>query len=143
MPSETDAWSIFNRTITNLNDTANAQYNQTIGEINLIQSQSVDPSDMGAYNLTMDGMNTIHEIQSNIVGPVSQMQHIYSKVINQYNVPYNSSSIQPSQNVPLDLSFFSPLITNPSSFLPTHNVVTAAGLVLVVLLVARYLFVKR
>ena len=143
MSPELDTWSIFNQTIANLNDTANAQFNETVSEINAIQSQSMDPSDTGAYNLTMYGMNSIHDIQSSIVGPVSQMQHFYSQVINQYNVPYNSSSIQPSQNVPLDLSFFSPVVSNPSSFLPTHNVITAAGLVLVVLVAARYMFFKH
>ncbi len=143
MLSGLDTWSIFNQTITNMNDTANAQFNETVNEINAMQGQSVDPSDTGAYNLTMYGMNTIHDIQSNIVGPVSQMQHFYSQVINQYNVPYDPVPIQPSQNVPLDLSFFSPIISNPASFLPTHNVITAAGLILVVLMAARYMFYKH
>lgn len=138
-----DTWSIFNQTIANMNDTANAQYNETVSQINAIQSQSMDPSDTGAYNLTMYGMNSIHDIQSNIVGPVSQIQHFYGQIINQYNVPYDPSSIQPSQNVPLDLSFFSPIVTNPSGFLPTHNVITAAGLVIIVLMAARYMFFKH
>ena len=103
----------------------------------------MDPSDTGAYNLTMYGMNSIHDIQSSIVGPVSQVQHFYSQIINQYNVPYDQSSIQPTQNVPLDLSFFSPLVTNPASFLPTNNMITAVGLILVVLVVARYMFFKH
>ena len=143
MLSGVDTWSIFNQTITNMNDTANAQFNETVGQINTIQSQSVDPSDMGAYNLTMYGMNSIHDIQSNIVGPISQIQHFYSQVINQYNVPYDPSSIQPSQNIPATLNFFSPIISNPSSFLPTHNVITAAGLIIVVLVAARYMFFKH
>lgn len=143
MSSGLDPWSLFNQTITNMNNTANAQYNETVSEINLIQSQSMDPSDTGAYNLTMYGMNSIHDIQSNIVGPVSQMQHFYSQIINQYNVPYDPSSIQPTQNAPLDLGLFSPLVTNPSSFLPTHNVIIAAGLILVVLVVAKYMFFKH
>ena len=143
MLSGVDTWSVFNQTITNMNDTANAQFNETVGQINTIQGQSMDPSDMGAYNLTMYGMNSIHDIQSNIVGPISQVQHFYSQVINQYNVPYDPSSIQPSQNVPMALNFISPIITNPSSFLPTHNVITAAGLILVVLVAARYMFFKH
>ncbi len=143
MTTGLDAWSIFNQTITNMNDSANSQYNETINQINTIQSQSMDPSDMGAYNLTMYGMNSIHDIQSNIVGPVSHIQNFYSQLINQYNVPYDPSSIQPSQNVPLDLSFFSPIVTNPSSFLPTHNVITAVGLVIVVLMAARYMFFRH
>lgn len=143
MTSGLDPWTIFSQTITNMNDTANAQFNETVSEINSIQSQSMDPSDTGAYNLTMHGMNSIHDIQSNIVGPISQMQHFYSQVINQYNVPYDPSSIQPPQNVPLDIGFFSPIISNPSSLLPTHNVITAAGLVLVVLVILRYMLYKH
>jgi hypothetical protein len=126
-----------------MNDSANSQYYQTISEINTIQNQSIDPSDMGAYNLTMYGMNSIHEIQSSVVGPMSQLQHLYGQVVNQYNIPYDPTSLPSSPGVTAGGSLFSSIISNPSSLMPTHNIITAAGLVLLVLVIGRSVFLKR
>ncbi len=41
MTTGLDAWSIVNQTIMNMNDTANAQYNETVSQINAMQSQSM------------------------------------------------------------------------------------------------------
>lgn len=126
-----------------MNGSAYSQYYQTIGEINTVRNQPIDPSDMDAYNLTTYGMNSIHEIQGIMAGPFCQLQHLYGQVINQYDVPYDPTTLQSSPGVNAGGSLLSPIISNPSSLLPTHNIITAAALVLIVLAIGRMVFIKR
>ncbi len=73
---QANIWSVYNQTIANMNESANGQYYTSVSEINAIQAGSVAPSDMGAYNLTMYGMDSIHDIQSMVVGSMSQLKEL-------------------------------------------------------------------
>src|SRR5512135_2239331 len=75
-----DALNTFNETVIALNQIADVQHVSTMSEINAIQAQSMDPSDMGAYNLTMYGMSSIHETKTHIVGTVGNVSNYYLPV---------------------------------------------------------------
>ncbi|HTY91937.1 MAG TPA: hypothetical protein VMC84_12245 [Methanocella sp.] len=81
MLESTDVWQLFNDTVRMMNESANVQYSQTVQEINATQAGSMDPSDMGAYNLTMYGMNTVHDIQSAIISPMSHLKAAYDSAV--------------------------------------------------------------
>jgi hypothetical protein len=70
MADYAEALRLFNETVQNLSRVADLQRAETIAEVNAIQAQSVDPSDMGAYNLTMYGIDQVHFMKNNIVDTV-------------------------------------------------------------------------
>ena len=61
---------LFNETVQNMSRIADLQRAETIAEVNAIQALSVDPADMGAYNLTMYGIDQVHFMKNNIVDTV-------------------------------------------------------------------------
>lgn len=70
MPDYQGALAAFNQTIANMSSFEQAQHANAISEINAIQAQSMDPSDMDAYNMTMSGMDAIHGLTGHIIDTV-------------------------------------------------------------------------
>ena len=132
-----DAWSIYNQTIASMNDSANSQYYSTISYMNNIQAHSVDPSDMGAYNLTMYGMNAIHGIQSMIVSNLSNLQSMTEQAMN------GSAVASPAPPTIVNSPYLSPVasLTNTlGSIAPAHNLFTAVLLVVIGIAVGALIF---
>lgn len=131
-----DAWSVYNQTIASMNSSANSQYYSTLNEINNIQAHSVDPSDMGAYNLTMYGMNTIHGIQSMIVSNLSNLKGMTEQAI-------NGSAASPAPPAIVNSPYTNPvaMLTNTlGSIAPAHNLFTAVLLVVIGIAIGALIF---
>jgi hypothetical protein len=132
-----DAWSIYNQTIASMNDSANAQYYSTISQMNSIQAHSVDPSDMGAYNLTMYGMNAIHGIQSMIASNLSNLQGLTEQAMN------GSAAASPAPPAIVNSPYLGPVATLTNtlgSIAPAHNLFTAVLLVIIGIAVGALIF---
>mgnify|MGYP005834713473 CR=1 FL=1 len=141
------ALGIFNETVSNLNSATEAQRLNTISEINAIQAQSMDPADMEAYNMTMYGIDSIHDIKCNIMDTVGN--------VNNYDI-YNNTTMGAYQvdptAVPTTLTagvasnsggFFSPVITDPTSILPTNSPGQMLVFMTFMLLLGKFLILRR
>lgn len=128
MTDYADALRIFNETVQNLSLAADMQHSDSISEINAIQASSMDPSDMGAYNLTMYGMNQVHDAQAHIVSTVGD--------VNNYNISVDPTPVATSMPFQVEHTsissslvtytggsngLFSHFIVDPSSILPTQH----------------------
>ncbi len=87
--------------------------------------------------------STISEIQGSVGELFSQLRHLYGKVIGQYIVPYDPTSLQSSQGVAQGGSLLSPAISSSSSLISTHSMIAVAALILLGLAVVRSVFSKR
>lgn len=149
MADYADALKIFNETVANLSQTEDFHQLEAINEINAIQAQSMDPSDMGAYNLTMYGVNQIHESKTHIINTVGD--------VNNYQLPLDPTPVATSATFQVEHtsisssltsfvggpdSLFSHFLADPTSILPTHHpilwlVYGAFGLILGKFLIMR------
>lgn len=133
-----DMWGIFNQTVSDMNNTANAQYFDTIKEVNAIQAGSIDSSDTGAYNLTMYGIQSVHDMQSGIIGPVSHLKSLSA----------GSVHVQNSLNltIPQSAHIFnlpSQLLADPSGVLPDTKVLLAGILLMYTIMLTKSFLFKR
>jgi hypothetical protein len=138
-----DVWNIFNETVRNMNDTANGQYLSTLSEINATQAHSIDPTDMGAYNLTMYGMNSIHDIQSSVIGPMSQLKELSGNAM-QGQAAASGMAIGPL-NINAGNCIGPPgsLATAVSGMLPAHDILYALLFILIGIAIGAVLFYRR
>ncbi|WP_424358802.1 hypothetical protein [Methanocella sp. MCL-LM] len=129
MADYAEALKTFNETVANLNQIADVQRMSTISELNAIQAQSMDPSDMEAYNMTMYGVNQIHGVKTHIVSTVGD--------VNNYNLPVDPTPVATSvpyvtEHTSISSSIvsltgggsehiFSHFLADPASILPTEN----------------------
>jgi hypothetical protein len=140
-----DALSLYNQTISSMNDSANSQYNSTLSQINYIQAHSMDPSDMGAYNLTMYGMNAIHGIQSMIVNNVSNIPNLAAQALTGSTNVTGTGSVAASPapaaivNSP-NLNPIATVTTAIGNIAPAHNLLTAVLLVVIGISIGALIF---
>lgn len=125
-----DSLRIFNDTVANMSIAEDVQRLDTIKEITAMQAQSMDPSDMGAYNLTMYGINQVHDAKTHIFNTVGN--------VNNYQLPGVAptplATALPLQTEHTGISasltsgltggtdgLFSHIFTDPSSVMPTQH----------------------
>ena len=129
MADYAEALKTFNETVANLNQIADVQRMSTIAEINAIQAQSMDPSDMEAYNMTMYGINQIHGVKTHIVTTVGNSSNYNLPVTDPTpvatSVPYVVEQTSISSSL-VSLTggqehIFSHFLADPSSILPTEH----------------------
>lgn len=138
MLEDQDVWQLFNETVRMMNDSANIQYSQTVREINATQAGSMDPSDMGAYNLTMYGMNTIHDIQSMIISPLSQLKSVYDSAI-QAQASVSSLPAATAQGT----NAIGSIATTAGNVLPSANFVYALIFIVIGIAIGGLIFNKK
>ena len=140
-----DALSLYNQTISSMNASANSQYYSTLNEINYIQAHSMDPSDMGAYNLTMYGMNTIHGIQAMIVNNVSNIPSLTAQALNGSTAVAGAGSAvaSPAPASIVNSPYLNPIATVTTAIgniAPAHNLLTAVLLVVIGISIGALIF---
>ncbi|MCD1294130.1 hypothetical protein CUJ83_03870 [Methanocella sp. CWC-04] len=118
----------------------------TINEINTIQAQSMDPSDMGAYNLTMYGINSITDIKSHIMNTVGD--------VNNYDI-YNSTTMGAYQVDPtaVPTTLMSGVVSQSSgafssgtvttNLMPVHDPVLLLVIIAFVIVLGKFIFLRR
>ncbi|AFD00420.1 hypothetical protein Mtc_1672 [Methanocella conradii HZ254] len=138
-----DVWTIFSETIRNMNDTANSQYLETLNEVNATQAHSIDPSDAGAYNLTMYGLQCIHDIQSRVVSPMSHLRTLAENAT-KGNMAFTGPFTSP---IPIETTQAtdpkSSLITTAAMSMPFHDVLAALIFILLVIAAYTILFYRK
>ena len=134
-----DVWQIFNNTIRMMNDSANVQYFQTVGDINATQAAYADP-DQGAYNMTMGGMNTIHDIQSAIINPLSQLKTAYDNTLGGGPQPVASL---PQATAAHGANAIGSLVASPGTILPTNDLLFALLCIVIGVAIGGLIFNKK
>ena len=134
-----DVWQVFNDTVRMMNDSANLQYSQSIQDINASRPATMDPSDQVAYNMTMNGMNTIHDIQMSIINPMSTLKTAYD------NVMQSPSSVG-SLTAPTAThsgNAIGSLMASPGSVLPANNFLLALLCIVIGIAIGGMIFNRK
>ncbi|MGA9141407.1 MAG: hypothetical protein WBZ29_14365 [Methanocella sp.] len=131
------ALDLFNQTVANLTSFVEAERADALNELQAFQaSQAMDSSDMGAYNLTMYGMDSVHSIQSNVIETVGNSSNYF------INDTAATMAVQ-TDHTSVGTSLFSPLFNDPASLLPTHSVGTMIVWVAFALILGKFLLMRR
>jgi hypothetical protein len=135
-----DVWSLFSQAISNMNDSANSQYYQALNGINSIQAQSIDPSDTGAYNMTLYGMSTIHYIQSMIVSNISDMKGLVEQALAGSGM---ASPGPPSNLSTPNMDPVSTLTAAVGNISPSHDLLTDLMLIIIGIAIGALIFNRK
>ena len=135
-----DVWQVFNDTVRMMNDSANLQYSQSIQDINASRPATMDPSDTVAYNMTMDGMNTIHDIQMSVINPLSHLKSAYDGVM-QGSSP--SVGSLPDPTATHSGNAIGSLMASPGSVLPANNFLLALLCIVIGIAIGGMIFNKK
>jgi len=150
MADYADALKVFNETVANLSQTADFHQLKAIDEITAMQAQSMDPSDMGAYNLTMYGINQIHESKTHVINTVGD--------VNNYQLPLDPTPVATSATFSVEHTsisssltslvggsdgLFSHFFADPTSILPTHHPVLWLVYGAFALILGKFILLRR
>jgi hypothetical protein len=140
------ALDIFNQTVANMSSFLDAARADAIRELNSMYAQSSDPTDMEAYNMTMQGMNQIDGITTHVFDTVGNVSNYFINNSSTVALQTEQSSIaRPLVSVPIDSfsSLFTHMAIDPGQFIHTNSTgLTILGIIFAVLL-GKFLFLRR
>jgi hypothetical protein len=132
-----DALDLFNETVANMTRMVEESHADIVNQLNAYQaSGTMDSSDMGAYNLTMYGVDSVHSVHSEIIGSVGNVSNYY---IN------NSTPVMAAQteNTSMSTSLVGHFLSDPTSILPTHDTGTMMVWVIFAVLLGMFFFMYK